>query len=99
MIAFLDKLTSTVSVDFDKIEHRLIRLSWTQRRKNDTKHLEIRLKVFRHFKKAHFLKHKSVNLRNSDFKLLLQVRNQIVVAASALAKDESLENNVSHHYP
>ena len=47
MTAALDKLICTIFVDFGKNEGRFGRISWSQIERNDNKHLEIQLKVFR----------------------------------------------------
>ena len=91
MIASLDKLTCTDYVDFGKNEDRFGRLSWSQTEKNDTKYIEIQLKVFRKDINGEFRKHQQITLGESDFKQLLLLRNQIVFATADFAKDEKLQ--------
>lgn len=91
MIASLDKLSCTDFVDFGKNGDRFGRLSWSQTEKNDNKYIEIQLKVFRKDVNGEFRKHQQINLGEGDFKQLLLLRNQIVVAAVDFAKDEKLE--------
>ena len=91
MIASLDKLSCIDYVDFGKNGDRFGRLSWSQTEKNDTKYIEIQLKVFRKDVNGEFRKHQQINLGETDFKQLLLLRNQIVVATVDFAKDEKLE--------
>ena len=70
---------------------RFGRLSWSQIEKNDIKYIEIQLKVFRKDVNGEFRKHQQINLGEGDFKQLLLLRNQNVVAVVDFAKNEKLE--------
>ena len=74
MIAALDNLTCTIFEDFGKNEDR------SQIARKENEYLEIQLKFFRRDDKAEFCKHQQINLGESDFKQLLQLRNPTVLA-------------------
>ena len=57
--------------------------------------MEIQLKVFKRDDKPEFRKHQQNNLRQSDFKELLQLRNPIVVATGEFSREENLRPNVT----
>ena len=63
--ACLDKLTCTDDVDFGKSSDRFGRLFWT---KNDSKYLDIKLKVFKREKKdAEFRLGQNHSMGEADF--------------------------------
>ena len=63
-------------------------------KKNNNRYLEIQLKEFRKNDKADFRGHQQINLGESDFKQLVQLRNRIV-AAWQFSKDENPKHLVT----
>ena len=84
----LDKLACTDYVDFGKSQDRFGRFSWS---KNDSKYLDINLKVFkREDKNAEFRLRQSLSMGEADFKQFIRQRNQLVVAADNFLREENL---------
>ena len=74
-----------------KMKTNLVDFPGPKQKTNDTKYIEIQLKVFREDINGEFRKHQQIKLGKSDFKQLLLLRNQIVVATADFAKDEKLQ--------
>ena len=86
--ASLDKLTCTDYVDFGKSLDRVGRFSWT---KNDSNYLDIKLKVFkREDKNAEFRLRKNLSMGKADFNQFMRQKNQLVVAADNLLREQNL---------
>ena len=86
--ASLDKLTCTDYVDFGKSQDRFGRFSWS---KNDSNHLDIKLKVFkREDKNAEFRLRQNLSMGEADFNQFIRQRNQLVVAANNFLREENL---------
>ena len=84
----LDKLTCTDYVDFGKSQDRFGRFSWS---KNDSKYLDIKLKVFkREDKNAEFRLRQNLSMGEADFNQFIRQRNQLVVAADIFLKEQNL---------
>ena len=84
----LDKLTCNDYVDFGKSQDRFGRLSWS---KNDSKYLDIKLKVFkREDKNAEFRLRQNLSMGEADFNRFIRRRNQLVVAADNFLREENL---------
>ena len=70
----LDKLACTDYVDFDKCQDRFGRFSWS---KNDSKYLDIKLKVFRREdKKAEFRLRQDLSMREANVNQFIRQRSQ-----------------------
>ena len=86
--ATLDKLTCTDSVDFGKCQDRFGRISWS---KNDSNYLDFKLKVFkREDKIAEVLLRQNLSMGEADFNQSSRQRNQLVVAADNLLREQNL---------
>ena len=86
--ATLDRLFCTDYVNFDKCQERFGHFSWT---KNDSNYLNIKLKVFtREGKKAEFRLRQNFTLGEADFNQVIWQKNQLVVAADNLLREQSL---------
>ena len=86
--ASLDKLTCTDYVDLGKSQDRFGRFSWT---KNDSKYLDIKLKVFkREDKNAVFRLRQNLSMGEADFNQFIRQRNQLVVAADHFLRQQNL---------
>ena len=82
------KLTCTDYVDFDKCQDRFGRSSWPQ---NDSKFLDIKLKVFkREDKNAELRLRQNISMGKADFNQFIRQRNQLVVAADKFLREENL---------
>ena len=86
--ASLDKLTCTDYVDFGKSLDRFGRFSWT---KNDSNYSDKKLKVFkRDEKNAKFRLRQNFSMGKADFNQFIRQRNQLVVAADNLLREQNL---------
>ena len=86
--ATLEKLSCTDYVDFGKCEERLRQFSWT---KNDCNYLDIKIKVFkREDKNAAFRLRQNFLMEKADFNQVIRQRNQLVVAADILLREQNL---------
>ena len=84
----LDKPACTDYVDFGKSQDRFGRFSWS---KNDSNHLDIKLKVFkREDKNAEFRLRQNLLMGEADFNQFIRQRNQLVVAADIFLREENL---------
>ena len=84
----LDKLTCTEYVDFGNCQDRFARIFWT---KNDSKYLDIKLKVFkREDKNAEFRLRQNLSMGEADFNQFIRQRNQLVVATDNFLREENL---------
>ena len=91
----LDKTSCTDYVDFGKNADRFGRISWSQIEKDNQKYLDIQLKVFRKDDKGDFRRHQQIKLGVFDFKQLLCLRNEIVLAVREFSTDETLKEVVT----
>ena len=83
-----DELTCTDYVDFGKCQDRFGRFSWS---KNDSNYLDIKLKVFKREEKiAEFRLRQNFSMGEADFNQFIRQRNQLVVAADNLLKEQNL---------
>ena len=87
MNATLDKSLCTDFADFGNYQDSLGRFSWT---KNENHYLEIHLEVFKKDIANEFKQYQCVSLGQYDFKQLLRLRNQLIVAADNFTKEENL---------
>ena len=85
--AFLDKLACTNFVDFGKCQDRFGRISWSKKSFN---YLDVKLKVFKKDENKEFRLAQNLTMGEADFKQIIRLRNQLVVAASDFIKEESL---------
>ena len=85
--ASLDKLTCTDYVDFGKCQDRFGQFSWSE---NDSKYLDVKLKVFRKDDKIEFRLVQNLTMGEADFTQFMRFRNQLVNAADNFAREESL---------
>ena len=75
-------------MDFGKISDRFARLSWT---KNDSKYLDIKLKVLkREEKNAEFRLRQNLSMGETDFNQFIRQRNQLVVEADNFLREQNL---------
>ena len=82
-----EKLTYTDYVDFGKCQDRFGRFF---RSKNDSKYLDVKLKVFRKDDKKEFRLVQTLTMGEADFNQFMRLRNQLVNAAENFARQESL---------
>ena len=85
--ASLDKLTCTDYVDFGKCQDKFGQFSWS---KNDSKYLDVKLKVFRKDDKKEFRLVQNLTMGEADFNQFMRLRNQLVNAAENFAREENL---------
>ena len=85
--ASLDKLTCTEYVKFGKRQDSFGRFSWS---KNDSKNLDIKLKVFKKDDNREFGLAQNRTMGEAEFNQFMQLRNQLVNAAENLAREENL---------
>ena len=85
--ASLDKLTCTDYVEFGKCQDRLGQCFWS---KNDSNHLDLKLKVFRKDGKEEFRLVQNITMGEADFNQLMRLRNQLVNATENFAGEENL---------
>ena len=83
----LDKLTCTDYVDFRKFQDRFGRFSLS---KNDSKYLDIKLKVFEKDDNKEFQLVQNLTMGEANFNQYMQLRNQLVNAAENFAREENL---------
>ena len=84
----LDKLACNDYVDFGKCQERFGRFSWT---KNDSKYLDIQLKVFkREGKNAKVRLRQNFTMGEADFSQFIRQRNQLIVAADNFPREQDL---------
>ena len=86
-IASLDKLTCTDYVDFGKCQDRFGQFSWS---KNDSNHLDVKLKVFKKDDNKEFRLVQNLTVGDADFNQFVRLRNQLVKAAENFAREENL---------
>ena len=82
--ASLDKLTCTDYVDFVKSQVRFGHFSWS---KNDSKYLDVKLKVFKKDDNKEFRLAQNLTMGEADFNQFLRLRNQLVNAAENFARE------------
>ena len=86
--ASLNKLACTDYVDFGNSQDRFGRFSWTEK---DSNYLDIKLKVFkRQDKNAKFRLRQNFTMGEADFNQFVRQRNQVVVAADNLLREQNL---------
>ena len=85
--ASLDNLTCTDYVDFGKFQDRFGRFSWS---KNDSNHLDVKLKVFKKGDNKEFRLVQNLTMEEADFNQFMRLRSQLVNAAENLAREENL---------
>ena len=85
--ATLDKSLCTDFVDFGRHQDQFGRFSWSQIEQN---YLQIHFKVFKKDIANEFKRYQCVSLGRYDFKQILRLRNQLIVAADNFAKEENL---------
>ena len=83
----LDKMTCTDFVDFAKIQNRFGQFSMS---KTDSKYLDIKLKSFTKDDNEEFRLAQHHRKRAADFNQIMQLRNQLVIAAENFAKERIL---------
>ena len=84
----LEKQARTDYVYFAKSQDRFGRLSWSN---NDSKYLDIKLKVFkRENKNAEFRLRQNLLMGEADFNQFIRQRNQLVVAGDIFLREENL---------
>ena len=86
----LNKLTCADYVDFGKCQDRSGQFSWT---KIDSNYLKIKLKVLKGEDKiAEFRPRQNFSMREADSNRFFRQRNQLVVAADNLFRDQNLSS-------
>ena len=85
--ASLDKLTCTDYVNFGNCQDGFGRLSWS---KNDSKYLDVKLKVFKKVDKKEFRLVQNLTIGEEDFNQFMRLKNQLVNAAEDFAREENL---------
>ena len=84
----LDKLACTDYGDFGKSQDRFGQFFWS---KNDSNYSDIKLKVIkREDKNAEFRLRQNLSMEEADFNQFFRQRNQIVVAADNLLREQNL---------
>ena len=83
--ASLGKLTCTDNVDFGKCEDRSGRFSCSR---NDSKYLDVKLKILRKDDKKEFQLNKNLTIGEADFNQFMRLRNQLVNAAENFAREK-----------
>ena len=87
-LLFLDKLACTEYVDFGKSQDRFGRFSWS---KNDSNHLDFKLKLFKRVdKNAELRLRQNLSMGEADFNRFIRQRNQLVVAADSFFREQNL---------
>ena len=82
--ASLDNLTCTDYVDFGKYQDRFGLSPWS---KNDSKHLSVKLKVFKEYDNKDFRLVQNPKKGEASFNQFMRLRNQLVIAAEKFAKE------------
>ena len=85
--ASLDKLTSTVYVDFGDCQDRYGQFSWS---KNDSNYLDVKLKVFKKDDNKELRLLQCPTMGVGSFNQVMRLRNQLVNAAENFATEENL---------
>ncbi len=85
--ASLGKLTCTDRVDFGNCQDRFGRFC---RSKNDSRHLDVKLKVFTKDRDKEFELVLNLTMGEVDFNRLMRLSNQMVNAAEIFAREENL---------
>ena len=85
--ASLDKLTCTDYGDIGNCRDRFGQLSWC---KNDSNHLDVKLKIFKKDNNKELRLVQNLTIREADFNQFMRLRNQLVNAAENFAREENL---------
>ena len=85
--ASLDKLTCTDFVDFGDFQNRFGQFSWSM---NDCNYLDVKLKKFKKVDNKEFRLFQNLTKREADFTQFMRLRNQLVNAATNIARGENL---------
>ena len=85
--ASLDKLTCTNYADVGKCQDRFGRISWS---KNDSNSLDMKLKVLKEDNNRDFRQVQSLTMGEEDFKQFVRLRNQLIIAAKNIGREENL---------
>ena len=85
--ASLDKVNCTDYEDFGKCQDRFGRFSWSI---NDSKYLDVNLKVFKKGDKKEFRLVQTLTMGEVDSNQFMRLRNQLVNSAENFAREENL---------
>ena len=85
--AYLDKLTCTDYVKFSQTPRKIGTIFWS---KNDSKYLDLKLKVFKKDDNKDFRLVQSLTMGETEFHQFMRLRNQLVIAAENFAGAENL---------
>ena len=83
----MEKLTCTDNVDFGKCQDIFGRFFWS---KNDSNYLDVKLKVFNKDDNKEFRLVQNLTMGEADFNQFMRLRNQLVIAAEDVAREENL---------
>ena len=85
--ASLDNLSCNEYVDFGKCENIFGQFFWS---KKDSNYLDVKHKLFKRIDKKDFGLVQSLTMGEADFKQFMRLRNQLVIAAENIAREENL---------
>ena len=78
-------------MDFGKCQDRFGHFFWS---KNDSKYLDVNLRVFKKYDDQAFRLVHSLTMGEADFKHFLRSRNQLVIASENFVREENLSPGV-----
>ena len=85
--ASLGKLSCTDYMDFGTCQSRFGQFSWS---KNDSKHLDVKVNVFKKDDKKEFRLVQNLTMGATGYNQCMRLRNQLVIAAENFTREENL---------